>query len=658
VESSEPAGETVIRSASAPLSGGSTTVSRARIDANLPASASETLALVPGMRIVQHGSEGKAHQLFLRGFDAVHGSDVEVTFQGIPLNERANVHGHGYVDLYGLVPEAIRSIRVEKGPFLPEQGDFATAGTIRFETGLPESLRPGLVRVDLSHRGRARSSFVVAPPGGAYDAFAAGEAVYDNGFGPERQATRGAALGSWSWEVAPGLRLGALGLGQGARWQSPGAVRLDDVEAGRMGWLDSYGAGGRGRSWRGLGGMTLSWRRDSTSLKGVAWGGARGLELDDDFTGYLLNGDVGDLRRQAELNGFAGAQASLEQDLPWRFPTTVLAGLGWRFDQAGQDENALTSDGIPWRTDRDLTAQVHGLHAYAGARLQPWHWLDVLPSVRGDLLIYRVNDRLQERQAGQTLGVVSPRVAVSVPIHERLTLFADYGRGFRSPEPRSIAAPEAGSVEDAGLARYRGGRPSIAVADAAEVGLEVRPLDLLTTRVTGFGTFIQREIVFDHVSNTNLEQNGTRRLGVEAAMVLSPWSWVRVQADATWCDARFRSTGHAIPGSSAWSGHAAADLGLERGPHGGGELSWTGRRSLAHGASAAGYALLDLRLGYRTTRYDAVFEVENATAAEAMDGAYHYASWFDTDEARSVIPVIHYTATRPVTARLVLTAYF
>ncbi len=653
----EVRGETVIRGAGAPLSGGAETIGRARVEAAHPGSAAETLALVPGIRIVQHGAEGKAHQLFLRGFDAVHGSDVEILVDGVPLNERLNVHGHGYVDLYGIVPEAIRAIRVEKGPFLPEQGDFATAGTVRFETGLPDALRPGLVRLDASHRGRVRMAGVLAPLDAPQDAYLAGEAVSDPGFGPERAALRGTAQGAWSWALGKGFRLGVFGGGQGARWQSPGAVRLDDRDAGRLGFYDTYEVGGRGVSWRGLAGLTLSRDRAGSSLKVVAWGGLRGLELNDDYTGYLANGDRGDMRRQAQKGGFAGVSATLRHPLPAPFSMSFLAGLGWRFDGADQSENALDRAGNPWRTDRDLSASVHGLHVFAGLRMQPWRWLEIQPAVRGDLLVYRVNDRLVGREAGRVLGAVSPRVALAFPAHERVTVYADYGRGFRTPEARAITAPARGSAEDVSLDRYRGGRPAIAMADAAEVGLEVRLPALTAVRMAGFGTWLAREIVFDHVSNTNLEQNGTRRLGVEASVTSSPLPWLRMHADATWCDARFERSGRPVPGSAAWTGRVFAELGQAQGIHGGAELGWSGRRKLAHGASVDGYALLDLHLGWRGERYDLVLEVENATGTRAMDGAYHYASWFDRDRPRSVIPAIHYTAARPATGRLVFTVF-
>src|SRR5690606_39056961 len=69
--------------------------------------AEDALRLVPGLTLVQHGSEGKGQQFFLRGFDAEHGSGLELTLEGIPLNEWSNVHALGYLDLGLIIPEAI-----------------------------------------------------------------------------------------------------------------------------------------------------------------------------------------------------------------------------------------------------------------------------------------------------------------------------------------------------------------------------------------------------------------------------------------------------------------------------------------------------------------------------------------------------------------------
>jgi hypothetical protein len=58
----------------------------------------EILRLVPGLFIGQHAGGGKAEQIFLRGFDLDHGTDIQLTVDGIPVNMVSHAHGQGYAD--------------------------------------------------------------------------------------------------------------------------------------------------------------------------------------------------------------------------------------------------------------------------------------------------------------------------------------------------------------------------------------------------------------------------------------------------------------------------------------------------------------------------------------------------------------------------------
>ncbi len=98
-------------------------------------SSEDLLRQVPGLTLVQHGSEGKGHQFFLRGFDAAHGADLEITVAGLPVNEWSNIHAQGYIDLGFVIPELVRGLEVTKGPFGVEQGPFAMAGAADLRTG-------------------------------------------------------------------------------------------------------------------------------------------------------------------------------------------------------------------------------------------------------------------------------------------------------------------------------------------------------------------------------------------------------------------------------------------------------------------------------------------------------------------------------------------
>src|SRR4029079_13435661 len=104
-------------------------------------SPNDIMRVVPGLLAVQHQGGGKADQLFLRGFDADHGTDVGIFVDGIPINMPSHAHGQGYVDLHWIIPEAIERIDVMKGPYDPRWGDFSTAGAVNLITrdAFPES---------------------------------------------------------------------------------------------------------------------------------------------------------------------------------------------------------------------------------------------------------------------------------------------------------------------------------------------------------------------------------------------------------------------------------------------------------------------------------------------------------------------------------------
>ncbi len=648
--------ETEVHSHRPPMSAGSISITGEEIEKAHPSSTDETLELVQGVTVVQHGAQGKGHQLFLRGFDAAHGSDVEVLLEGISLNEPSHVHGQGYLDLYGIIPEVILEIVAVKGPFLPWQGNFATAGSIGFHLGVSQDLRPGLVRTEVSHRGRLRSVVVIAPEDQPEETFVAAEAVYDRGFGPDREARRAAFIGSRRRDMSDGTELNALLTAQTARFESPGALRLADVEDGKIDFHGAYGPVGEGLSDRVLARLGMNRDTGGTDLGMSVYGMLRQFSLEENFTGDLVHEVLGDRKWQQQSGGSVGADIELEHKLSRRFTSALLAGAGWRLDVVHQREVQVDDAGAAWQTNRDLDAGIQHVHLFTGYRLSPWSWLEIYPSVRLDLFLFDARDQLEERAADESEVAISPRVALSFPVHRKVTLYADYGRGFRAPEARAIVAI-GDTTEDETVATYAGGSPKIATCDAAELGAEISPHDIAVFRIAGFATWMEREVLFDHVSNTNLEMDGTRRLGVEASTAFMPVSWLSTLAELTWTDARFKRSGNPVPSAPVWLGALRLFIGEERGPYGGSRVLWIGARPLAHGARVDGYARLDLNAGWRFTHFDVSIIVDNALGWKIMEGAYHYASRFDPTQERSVIPRIHYVAGEPLTARIMLTAY-
>ena len=89
-----------------------------RVDqlADVPrANASELLKLAPGILLTNEGGEGHAEQVFMRGFDAREGQDIEFTVGGVPINESGNLHGNGYADTHFIIPELVAGSARRRG---------------------------------------------------------------------------------------------------------------------------------------------------------------------------------------------------------------------------------------------------------------------------------------------------------------------------------------------------------------------------------------------------------------------------------------------------------------------------------------------------------------------------------------------------------------
>jgi len=110
------------------------TIARVDLELNPVNNSQEILRKVPGLFIGQHAGGGKAEQIFLRGFDIDHGTDITLSVDGMPINMVSHAHGQGYSDLHFIIPETIQKIDFGKGPYYANQGDFNTAGYVSFDT--------------------------------------------------------------------------------------------------------------------------------------------------------------------------------------------------------------------------------------------------------------------------------------------------------------------------------------------------------------------------------------------------------------------------------------------------------------------------------------------------------------------------------------------
>lgn len=620
-------------------------------------SADDLLRLVPGVLLSQHGAEGKGQQLFLRGFDAAHGADVEVQVAGIPINELSNIHGQGYLDLNFVIPEVVRSISVAKGPFQVNQGNFANAGTIRFELGVDPAARGTRVGYELGSTIRHRGVVVHAPKRLGPQSFTAFEAMRDEGFAPGRRAQRVSSISQVRLVDSPVYgTLDLLGSGYYARFGSPGALAAADVASGRVPFDGVYQGDGGGTSIRSLASLRHQIALGAGRLEQRLYGQFRHLDMLENFTGYLQDPVNGD--RRAQVHRFFAAGYQIEYQRPLVESLVLTVGGSWQGDSISQEDRRVDAGHGIVQDNWNLGIGQHQAGARAGLRWRPTRWLHLEGGARADLFAYDVIDYLQDDvRTRKTLGRASPRLLAAFRLGTRVSLFAAYGRGLRAPEGRSVLAGVT-TPSDVVLDRYKGGTPRIVPSDAIELGARFTGTRYLSAGVAAFATWIERELVFDHVSAVNLELNQTRRLGVEIDVALRPVPWLELRQDLTLAQARFVGSGAPVPGAPPLLSASSLTLVHPSGLRAGARLQVVGARPLPHGARSATYALLDLSVGYRRGPLQLDLQVDNATNARWKEGEYHFASWWDRATARSTLPSLHFIGGPPLAVRLATTLYF
>ncbi|MFH1463375.1 MAG: TonB-dependent receptor [Pseudomonadota bacterium] len=640
-------GEIVVEEERPPPVASAVSLDREEIEAFPARSADDLLQAMPGLHESAHGGHGKAYQYFIRGFDAVHGADLAVTLDGIPLNEVSNIHGDGYLDLHFLPTLLVQGLDLTRGASRPDVGDFGIAAAADFHLGLAER---GLLVEGGGGTDRSGLARLAWGPGAEPGTFLVAEAEAGEG-GGEHRAWREARLGGGVERWFGRSRARAFALGHLGRFESPGVLRADDLEAGEVDFYGAYPESGGGASARLLLGADLARSRADRGASALTWGWLRGLDLTRNFTGYAQDAEHGDGLLQAQRGGALGARARAWRRWPLGARDLLTTGgLDGRLDLLHQWEQAIAVDGTPWEDRIDATVRQGDLGAWALAGFDPWPWLRLEPGLRvewlGAGLLRHIDDEgapvAEPAWAFSWAPLLCPRASAVLLPERPLSLFADYGRGFRSPEARGI--------ED-------GDRAPVSTADTEEAGLRWRPSGRVELTLVGFHTFVSNEIIFDHAAARFLASGATRRVGGEATAALSPWPWLRTEWELTWADGRYVASGEALPYAPRW----LASGGL--GPHGErGDLAWNsglrgwflGPRPLPEGFYSRAAFVLDATAHLTWRHWVLDVEVDNLLGTHWRDGEFVYPSWFDRGQRESELPALHITAGDPFAVRIAI----
>jgi hypothetical protein len=645
------------------------------------------LTLTPGVLLTQHANEGHAMSMFLRGFDAAEGEDLELRVDGLPLNEVSNAHGHGYADLTFVIPRAIREVRTVQGPFDPAQGDFAIAGTSELTLGFAPDDRGVHLSLGYGAFGQTRVFAAYAPEDEADGTFGAVAFNRGDGFGPNRAFRNASTLLRYEHALDASTRVHVLGFGAVASWRSAGVVRADDVRLRRLDRCGSsrdeqffcfYDPNQGGSSARG--GVVLGLERERVNRRfSLQLGGQRrNLRVQENYTGFVSDprtdggpqrGDNLDLRYDASLlfaRGSFGVRTvalGQRQDLELGFVLRHDAA-----DTVGDRRRAELA--VPYRTDFDRAVRQTHVGAHVRADLRPTAWLSFLGGARIDFFGFDVldrnfaeTDRIGERlprSAFTAHGIaVSPRGSVSLRLHESLVWITAVGLGARSSD--------AAALSEAELAPF-------ARVTALESGfvLDHTRDDLkLEARLSAFTTHVSQDLVFDPNAGRNTTLGPSARTGALVQTRVHVGTWLDVMGSATYTRGHLQPRGASrfalfdgdrLPFVPAWLVRVDAatqhTVRLRDEPFTGRlalGTSYVGRRPLPFAETADPYALVDVSVGVGWRTLELSLAIENLLDARYRSAELHYASSFrDPELPPSRTPARHFSAGAPRTWLLTL----
>jgi outer membrane receptor protein involved in Fe transport len=498
----------------------------------------QVLRLIPGFIAVEHsGGAGKADQYFLRGFDADHGTDVAFFADGMPINLRSHAHGQGYTDLNFIIPETIEGLDVYKGAYLPEYGDFATAGAVNFRTR--EVVKEGVVQSAGGQFNTQRHLFMFSPTKDQVRTLFAAEGYYTDGpFQNGNRYFRGNLLGKATMNPTSRSELSITGTFHKAQWNGSGEIPLRAVQDGSLDRFGSIDPSEGGKTLRST--ARLNYHYDTTSsgrFFANAYAQYYRFDLFTNFTFFQNDPVNGDGFQQSDRRVMYGGDLGYKQTgRVFDIDGAATIGVQARVDDIhARLGPQVRRNPLGTTTDTDISEASYA--PFVKLEVQPTPWMRLAGGVRSEVFTFDVRNRCStcaEQPAGTaSSGLVLPKANLILGPWFHTEFFVNYGEGYHSNDARSAVTPVASP-----LAR----------AKSYEVGLRSRPWgsDGIELTATVWALDMKQELVFVGDEGTTEIRGASRRRGLEVGARGQVWGPVYFNGSVTWTQAEFRN-GDAIP---------------------------------------------------------------------------------------------------------------
>lgn len=614
----------------------------------------EVLRMVPGLFIGQHAGGGKAEQIFLRGFDLDHGTDINISVDGMPVNMVSHAHGQGYADLHFVIPELIDKVNFNKGPYYADKGNFTTAGFVSFTT--KDYLDNNFVKAEggqfNTFRGIAGINLLKPQKERRNQSlYVAGEGSYTRGyFDSPQDFSRFNGMLKYHGSLNEHHTLTASITGFTSKWNASGQIPDRAVEQGLVGFYGSIDNTEGGNTSRYNANVELrSTLNNGATLRNQLYYSQYNFELYSNFTFFKEDPVNGDQIRQKENRKLMGYNSVYQKEYYLgSLKTTTQTGLQIRYDAVDNLELTRTKNRVI-NTKQIMLGDVHEMNAgfYWSQRLELTKQLDLTAAARADYFTNRYNDKLGMRVLSANAAIVSPKLNLNYRVNDKVQLYLYNGRGYHSNDTR--------------VAVQENGRKVLPPAYGTDLGGIFKLGKKMVLQSAFWYLWLDQEFVY--VGDEGVVEAGgqTRRYGFDLSARYELATNLYADLDISLANPRALHVPKAesyLPLAPRFTSVGGLTYRKARGWNGSLRYRFMDNRPANDNNSvvAKGYCIVDAALNYSTRKWEAGLSVQNLLNTKWKETQFDTESRLQNEPAP--VSEIHFTPGTPFFARLSFTVFF
>jgi outer membrane receptor for Fe3+-dicitrate len=567
-------------------------------------SSQEILRKVPGLFIGQHAGGGKAEQIFLRGFDIDHGTDIAISVDGLPVNMVSHAHGQGYADLHFVIPETIEKIDFGKGTYYANKGDFATAGYVGFQTR--EAVDKSFISVEMGQFNTFRTVgiFNLLDNKKNQKAYFATEYVLTDGpFESPQNFKRINLFGKYTSILSDKSKLSLIGSRFSSKWDASGQIPqrlIDNGTISRFGSVDDTEGGSTSRTNVNLGyTKTID---ENTFVKSNVFYSNYQFELYSNFTFFLEDPINGDQIRQKENRNIYGLNAEINKKVLFNGTNALFQlGFGFRADETTDTELSHTLNRST-TLDRLKLGDIDqtNIFSYLNAEFE-FGKLKINPAIRMDYFKFNYQDKLAATYDTKSENKVkfSPKLNFIYSQNANFQLYLKSGLGFHSNDSRVVVA-NAGKDP---IALLELAKQILPTAIGTDLGTIFKPFPRLMVNAALWYLQLQEELVYVGDAATVEISGRTKRLGIDFGLRYQLSDYLFLDTDLNYTYARSIDAPQGennIPLAPDFTATAGLNTAKYKGFSGGFHYRYLKSRPANEDNSivAKGYMISDINLNY------------------------------------------------------------